>query len=77
MFHYSIQEHVAYAHEKKKISYSVDFTVFCITRHIFFEPTEQLMTHPMHWYVSENRLIKLDKQLAINLKSLTVLALAL
>ena len=65
MFHYSIKEHVSYAQEKKKISYSVDFTVFRITRPIFFEPTEQLMTHPMHWYISENRLIKLDNSLQL------------
>ena len=39
--------------------------------------TAQLMTHPMQWDISENLLNKLDKQLAINLKSISVLVLAL
>ena len=68
-FHYSIKEHVFYAQEKEKILYPVDFTVFHITRRIFFVHTAQLMTHHMHWDISENLLNKLDKQLAINLKS--------
>ena len=75
MFHYSIKEHVSYAQEK--ISHPVDFTLFHITRHIFFVHTAQLMTCPRHWDISENLLIKLDKQLAINPKSLLVLVLAL
>ena len=77
MFHYSIKEPVSYAQEKEWISYSVDFTVFHITGHIFFVHTAQLITHPMHCDISENLLNKLDKQLAINLKSLRVLVFAL
>ena len=77
MFHYSIKERVSHAPEKEKISYSIDFTVFNITRHMFFVHTAQLMTHPTHCDISENLLNKLDKQLAIILKSLRVLVLAL
>ena len=73
-FHYSIKEQVSNAPEKEKISYpSVDFTVFHITRHIFFVHTALLMTYPMHWDIYENLLNNPDKQLAINLKSLRVL----
>ena len=36
MFHYSMKEHVSYVQEKEKISYPVDFTMFHVTRHIFF-----------------------------------------
>ena len=77
MFHYSTKEHVSYAQKKEKISYCVDFTVFHITYYIFLVHTAQLMTHHMHWDISENLLNKLDKQLAINPKSLRVLVLAL
>ena len=56
MFHFSIKEHVSYAQEKEKISHHVDFTVLHITRNIFFEHTTQLMTHPMHWDISEKLL---------------------
>ena len=77
MFHYSIKEHVSYAPKKEKISHPVDFTVLHITRHILFVHTAQLVTHPVQWDVSENVLNKLHKQLAIYLKSLWVLVLAL
>ena len=77
MFHYSIKVHVSYAQEKEKISHPVDFTVFHITRHIFFVHTAQLTTRPINWNISENLLNNLDKQLAINLKSSRVLVLAL
>ena len=77
MFHYYIKEQVFYVQEKEKISYPiVDFTVFHITRHIFFVCTAQLMTHPMH-YIPKNLLNNPDKQLAINLESLRVVVLAL
>ena len=51
MFHCSVKEHVSYAQEKEKITYPVDFTVFYITRDIFFGAHAQLMTHPMHWNI--------------------------
>ena len=37
----------------------------------------QLITHPVHWDISKNRLNELDKHHAINPKSLRVLVLAL
>ena len=79
MFRYLLykKKHVSYTQEKKKISYPVDFTVRHITCHIFFVRTSQLITHPMHWDIYENLLNKLDKQLAINPKSLRVFELAL
>ena len=43
----------------------------------FFVRTAQLMTQPMHWDISENLLNNSDNQLAINVKSLRVLVLAL
>ena len=43
----------------------------------FLVHTAQLMTNPMHWNISENLLNTLDNQLAINVKSLGVLVLAL
>ena len=62
---------------KRKDISPFDFTVPYITHHIFFVHTAQLMTHSMHWDISENRSNKPEKQLAINLKSLGVLVLAL
>ena len=72
MFYYSVKEYVSYAQEKEKISHPVDCIAFHITRLIFFVHTAQLMTLAMHWDISENFLNKLEKQLAINIKSLRV-----
>ena len=78
MFRYSIKEHVFYTQKKEKISYPVDFIVFHITRHIFFCAHYTTYNPPYALgYIYENLLNKLDKQLAINLKSLRVLVLAL
>ena len=79
MFYYSIKKHVSYAQEKEKISYPVDFTVFHITCHIFICANCTTFGLPYAlglWDIFENLLNTLDKQLAINLKSLRVLVLA-
>ena len=77
MFHYSIKEHVSYPQTRKRYQTLLILQCFTLLATYVFVHTAQLMTHPMHLDISENLLNKLDKQLAINLKSLRVLVLAL
>ena len=77
MFHYFVIEHVSYAREKEKISHPVDFTVFYITRRIFLCTLHNFWPTLCIGIYLKIFLHKLDQQLAINVKSLWVLVLAL
>ena len=56
MLNYSVKARVSYAQEKKKIAYPVDFAYFTSLATYFFVHAAQLITHPMHWDISENLL---------------------
>ena len=78
MFCYSIKKHVSYAREKEKLSYPVDFAMFHITCQILICAHCTTYDQPYALeYISENLLNKLNKQLAINLKSIRVLVTVL